>query len=62
MMWINWNWPYDDEVTDKKNDKETKELADLSCDHKYVNVSLNQIKIECYYCGHKKPEDKGVEK
>lgn len=58
-MWTkNWLWPYDDDEEDKKSDKETKDLAALSCSHHWVNVSLFFVKIECYYCGQEKPEQK----
>ncbi len=36
------------EFFDPINDIESKS----TCEHKYVNVSFNQIKMECKYCGH----------
>jgi hypothetical protein len=50
MIWAaGFSWPYDD--VDTKKDKEAEELKKHACSHKWVNVSFNHIKIECYYCG-----------
>lgn len=54
----NWLWPYYDEVNDSKANEEARELAELACSHHWVNVSFNHVKIECYYCGQEKPEQK----
>ena len=53
MTWGSFTFDYDG-YAENDDSKEWK----AACNHKFVNVSLNQIVMECYHCGAPQPKQK----
>jgi len=53
LAWNSFTFDYDG-YAEKDDLKEWK----AACNHKFVNVSLNQIVMECYHCGAPQPKQK----